>query len=259
MFPEKQESEEIKQYPELPVADLAPKRKSSPLKRIVIIAVPLALLAMITFLLLDNHYKKPNPKTNQTTITTSHGVTNIDSSTKHYDSTNLFLGFSYPADWSVTEPDVGKLSAISPQLSIKSAGNQIIKARIVMTIQNAQSTISQFAGNTAVAPIESQKISYKSPSQGQRAQTYLTAVNYAGGVSTIDAFYITGDNGYMAEQYIPQSDVTKDDPLISISFFACADTTCSDYGKATSIATNAWADKSLSAPLITMLRSLQTQ
>jgi len=228
--------------------------------RAVLIAVPLVLLAIIGLLLL-NHHSKPkaavttSSQSKSSTTSSTVSVTHISSSTKRYDSTNLSLGFDYPSDWSVSDPGSGKLNVISPMLTLKSSDGQAVKARIVMSAQSQQPTIAQFAANTAVAPLASQKITYKQPTPNQRAKTYLTFVSYAGSSSSIDALYITGDNGYTAGQYVPGSDVAKDDPLISVSFYGCSDTTCSNYGKAIAIAANSWSDTNLSKPLINLLQS----
>ena len=255
MHPEEHPSEQPKEYRELPVADLSPKRKRSPLKWVVIVTV--VIVAALVVWMVTGKDKKPAAKatTNQQAQTqTNVSPTHISSATKRYDSTNLFLGFEYPGDWVVNDAS-DKLTVTSPRLKLKTVGSTATDGRIVMTIQNPPASIPEFAKNTTVAPLASQKLTYKSPTPGQRAQTYLTSVNYSGSSSSIDAFYITSDNGYTAAQYIPQSDMLKINPLISLTFLACSDTACT-AGKPTAIATNAWADSSLSRPLITMLQSL---
>jgi len=255
MHPEEHPSEQPKEYRELPVADLSPKRKRSPLKLLVIVVV--VIVAALAVWMVTGKDKKPaaKPTTNrQAQAQTNVSPTHISSTTKRYDSNNLFLGFEYPSDWIVNDTS-DKLTVTSPPLKLKTIGNSAIDGRIIMTIQNPPASIPEFAKNTSIAPLASQKLTYKNPTPGQRAQTYLTSVNYAGSSSSIDAFYITSDNGYTAAQYIPQSDMLKINPLISLTFLACSDATCTT-AKPTAIATNAWADSSLSKPLITMLQSL---
>jgi len=259
MRPDQQPSPPVKQYPELPVANLAPKRKSSPLLKLVLLVVILVIAAVVVWLVLG-HKTAPPPAKQQSSTTksqTSADATHINGSTSRFDSTDLFLGFRYPSDWRVNDPGSStQLTVTSPPLTLKSAANRPVQGRIVMTIQNQVSSISQFAANEAIAPIESQKLTYSEPTPNQRAQTYLTAVNYGGASSSIDAFYITGDNGYAAGQYVPGSDIVKDTPLVSLTFLACAETACENGSKPAAIATNSWADSNLSKPLITMLESL---
>jgi hypothetical protein len=128
--------------------------------------------------------------------------------------------------------------------------------QIVFSIQNKQTSVTQFAPGKAVAALESQKIAYKKPTANQRAQTYISFVNYSGAVTSIDALYVAGDNGYQAAQSIPQADVVQADPLVTISFLKCADATCQAAGTATSIPTSDWSDTSLSTPLLNLLKSL---
>lgn len=259
MHPDQHQSPPVKQYPELPVANLQPKRKSSPLLKIVLILVVLIIAGVVAWLLLG-HKPSHQPAKQQDSTTKAKaptGATHIASSTSRFDSTDLYLGFRYPSDWTVNDPGSGdKLTVTSPPLTLKSTANKSMQGRVVMTIQNQVTSISQFSPNEAVAPLQSQKLTYSAPTPNQRAQTYLTSVNYAGKSSSIDVFYITGDNGYTAGQYIPGSDIVKDSPLVSLSFLACADTSCTNGSTATAIATNSWSDQNLSKPLITMLESL---
>jgi len=149
-----------------------------------------------------------------------------------------------------------KLAITSPALQLQDSNKQTFAGQIVFTVQSRQTSLPLFAPGHAVAAMASQKLTYKSPTPNQRAQTYLTYVNYNGVNSTIDALYITGDNGYTVTQGIPEGDMTKDDPLVSISFLKCADTACKTPGTATSISAGDWQNSSLSKPLISLLQSL---
>ena len=66
----------------------------------------------------------------------------------------------------------------------------------------------------------SEKIKYSNPTSVQRAETYLTFVQYSTTArgEGIDALYITGDNGYQKDQYIPKTDMINLDPVIVVSF-----------------------------------------
>jgi hypothetical protein len=194
--------------------------------------------------------------TTATTSTQNSSVTKITSSTKHYDSSNYNLGFDYPADWTVNDQASAKLTATSPVLQLAGVNGVTFSGEIVFTIQNKQTSITAFAQNSAVASLESQKIAYKKPTPNQRAQTYVTFVDYDGTVGFIDALYITGDNGYQVAQNVPVADVIQADPLVTISFLKCADTTCKAAPTAVSILAKTWSDTAVSTPLLNLLKSL---
>jgi hypothetical protein len=221
----------------------------------------LLIIAVIVggVLLLASHHKsaKPTVVTKQASSIESSSVTNITTSTKNYNSTNYGLGINYPADWTVNDDPTNGLTITSPVVELKDSSNQDESGRIVLKIQNQQTAISQFAAGNAIAAIASQKISYKSPTPDQRAQTYLSFVSYSGAPAAIDAIYVTGDNGYQAGQYIPQSDIVEDDPLLALSFLKCSSTVCPSTGPALTIAASDWSVTSFSSPLATMLESLE--
>jgi hypothetical protein len=233
-----------------------PKRIVGGLLKLVLAVIVLAAILVGVFMLVAHSgSKKPVPAQEKPANLQPSSVTKISAAIKHYDSTNYSLGFDYPKDWKLTD-NADKLTVVSPPLQLKDATEQVVTGQIVFTIQAAQTTIAQFAANTAVAAIASQKISYKQPTPNQRAETYVSFVNYKGDTTSIDALYLAGDNGYQAGQYIPQSDVVKADPLVNVSFLKCSESTCTTAGTAISIPVSSWSDTSLSTPLLTMLKSL---
>lgn len=253
------EQHDTQQAPEM--APFVPPHKGSPIKRVLLIVIGLAVLAALVLAGIKLLHKTPKPAQVSTSSTNaqtnkSTSVTRITSATTHYDSTNFSLGFDYPKDWTVSDTDGARLTVTSPILQLKDSNGQTTNARIVFAVQHQQSNIPQLAANHAVAPIRSQKIAYTSATPSQRAQTYVTFVNYTGGSQGIDALYITGDNGYQAAQTVPMSDIAHDDPLVTISFLRCADTTCPATSSPMPIATSSWQDSALSTPLINLLKSL---
>ena len=63
--------------------------------------------------------------------------------------------------------------------------------------------------------------------------------------------YITGDFGYKKDQAIPQVDIAKIDPAISLTFSAC-DGACT---KSIGITPAAWADPNFGGALKKILQS----
>jgi len=180
--------------------------------------------------------------------------------TKDYTSTNFNLSLSYPQSWGVLDSGNGKLTVTSPVLQLKNMSGRSVAARAVVTIQNRPTGLPEFKTGSAVAAIDSEKISYTHPTSTQRAQTYISFLSYATTKgSGLDAIFVTGDNGYQKGQAIPESDVLKTDPLITVSFTQCADTACSSGGTALSLAATAWSDTAVSAPVKTILTSLALQ
>lgn len=208
---------------------------------------------------------RPHPTT-QTAITSAPPAvvqpkgTEISTKTKNYASTNFSLSFDYPEDWAVADHGDGKLTVISPALQLKSADGQLQAGKIVLSIQNKGTTLTEFKSGNAVATRISEKIAYTKPTQSQRANTYLSFLKYAGATATgIDGIYITGDNGYQKDQAIPQIDVAKADPLITLTFRSCSGSSCADASKPLTLAADAWDDVSFAGPLKKMIASLAVQ
>lgn len=198
-----------------------------------------------------NHATKPAPVAVQTPTQTK---------TKDYTSSTFNLSLSYPQDWGVLEPGNGKLTVTSPVLQLKNMNGKSVAARVVVTIQNKPTGLPEFKNGSAVAPIDSEKISYTHPTSTQRAQTYLSFLSYATTKGNgLDAIFVTGDNGYQKGQAIPESDVLQTNPLITVSFLQCADAACSSGGTALTLSGTAWSDTAVSQPVKTILTSLVLQ
>ncbi|MGA3150512.1 MAG: hypothetical protein ABSD10_02795 [Candidatus Saccharimonadales bacterium] len=183
--------------------------------------------------------------------------TQIDASTRSYTSPNFYLTFSYPANWTITDPGGGQMTVISPAMKLKNAVGQIVTGQIETLFLNSTQTLSGFKEGNAVAVFDSEKISYKNPTPTQRAATYLSLLQYANTAgSGLDGIYITSDNGYQKGQAIPLVDISKEDPIINITFLQCADANCSGKTTPLTIDSANWSNNSFSGPLKNMLESL---
>jgi flagellar basal body-associated protein FliL len=208
--------------------------------------------------------KQPSAATDKTSTqtaqpTTAPPPTTEAAPTKSYDSTNFNLSFDYPELWVVTD-NTAKLTVVSPAVKLKAANGTSQNSQITVTIQNKQVSTPAFKAGNATAVRESQKIAYAKPSQNQRANTYLSFLNYADATATgLDGVYVTGDNGYTKGQAIPQVDIAKSDPLITVTFTACADAKCASPGKAMTLDPGAWDDSALGKPVTALLQSIVVQ
>lgn len=229
-----------------------------------VVLVVLAAAGFAVYKLVLNKDNKKADKSADTSQQSSNAASNdeatIDTETEHYTSTGFIgLEFDYPKDWKVAEgADGGVLTVKSPVLSLKQAGGQTGSGQVVFTVRNKQQALPEFDKGNAVAAIESEKINYTKPSSAQRAATYLSFLTYASSSQTgaIDGVYITGDVGYQKDQAIPKADFVPVDPVISITFVKCSDSTCSDNGTATGIDATMWKDTKFGVPLKSMLQSL---
>jgi hypothetical protein len=179
--------------------------------------------------------------------------------TTHYDSTNYGLGLDYPQTWTVTDTAGSALVIRSAPMTITTATAQPTTGEIVLTIRATASSIPELGNADAVAVRDSQKISYKMPSSSQRAQTYVSFLQYNATTTkgALDGIYVTGDLGYLRLQTIPQTDLVKLNPLIFISFISCSTPTCTGQTTPINIPASAWDNASFSNPLEAMIESIQ--
>lgn len=175
--------------------------------------------------------------------------------TKHYDSSNYTLSFYYPAAWTVSDTST-KLTVTSPATWLKSAADASVDVHAVVVIQNQQTSMPGFPSGGAVAALESDKLTYKQPSSIQRAQTYLSYLSYTR-PDDLDALYVTGDNGYQQGQAIPMADVLEGNPLISVDFERCSNSTCtgSTNGPVTLRASD-WQATKVSKEVVSLIEAI---
>lgn len=203
----------------------------------------------------NDKVKKAAESSQQTAPITKHTITD---DTKNYISPEFYLSFDYPADWTITDTTgSGILTAKSTPVTLMNATGQAITAQVTLTFRSKTQKLTEFDNGNAVASRDSDKITYLKPTPSQRGQTYISYLQYATSASgtVIDGVYITGDFGYKKAQAIPKVDITKVDPVISITFAKCVDEKCANTTPV-SISTDSWNDKSLSDPLTNILKSL---
>lgn len=237
-----------------------PKKKRAGLRWTIIIVLLLALIGGGTY-----YWMYVNKKTTTTTKTTTTQKTTTTKTkpttvaTTHYDSSNFNLGFDYPQKWTVTDvAGSGQLTISSTPMQLKDVNGKTYTGQIVVEFRNKQSQLTEFAKGNAVAVRTSDKISYSKPSSVQRADTYISFLNYASSTSStsLDAVYVTGDYGYQTGQAVPMNDVVNGDPLITVSFMSCTKSTCAGDKTASNVQPSIWGDTSFSTPILTLLKSL---
>lgn len=236
-----------------------PKRRRWPWYMLI----GLLLIAAILLIWLWQHPKQPQPSvTNQSSTqidqTPIKTQTKPPATTTSYDSTNFNLSFDYPKDWTVTDSGNGRLELRSTTLSLQAADGQNVDGQIVMTIANKGKNLGAFDKGDATAVLDSQKIAYTKPTPAQRADTYLSFLQYAQDTTTgaLDSVDITGDFGYQKGQDIPKTDVAKIDPLVTITFVKCATSACpAGTANGLSITASSWNDTAFQ-PITDVLKSL---
>jgi hypothetical protein len=184
----------------------------------------------------------------------------IASTTKSYTSANFYLTFSYPANWTVTDTGGGQMMVVSPTTQLKNFLNHTVTGQITMLIRSKTQKLNEFNAGNAVAIADSQKITYSKPTQTQRANTYISFLQYVSttskGDNGLDGIYITSDNGYQKDQAIPLVDVSQEDPVISIIFMQCSDPSCNSKITPLTLYSASWSNTAFSTPLKNMLESL---
>lgn len=257
---------EDKAKPEVPATSTAdyanytqPEKPRRSIKKPLIIVLALLILggAGYWFALKPKPAAKTDASSSQSTATTKPAetttptATKISTTTKAYTSATFKLAFSYPDDWVVADAGGGVLSVKSPSLSLKNPAGQTVSGQVVFTIRDKTQKLTEFDKGNATATRDSLKITYTKPTQTQRANTYVSYLQFATTTTAgaLDGIYITSDSGYKKGQAIPLVDVSKVDPNISITFVDSS-------SKAMSIADTMVDDTAFSAPLINLLESL---
>ena len=232
------------------------------LKWLIFLLILLALIGGGIYWWRKHHAASPAPHQTSQSSQSSNAQAAPQVSTKQYTSSSFNLSFNYPETWTVADTGNGKLTVTSPAQQLTAADGQQQTGQIVLTIQNESSAdFSMFKQGSAVAVLDSSKIAYSSPTPTQRANTYISFLQYAS-TSThgaLDGVYVTGDFGYQKNQTIPESDITKVDPVITVTFNQCSNASCSGTVKPMSISSSAWNTSSFSGPIVTMLKSLAIQ
>jgi hypothetical protein len=236
---------------------VVPKRRKHQWPKIFLITLGILLLAGAVYWKFGQDKSKPTPSSNATTSQSQKAPTpQANVPTKAYTSANFSLSFNYPQTWTVTDSGNGQLTVVSPATSLTDSSGQNITGQITMTIRQKGQGLTAFDKGNGTAVLDSQKVSYSNPTSSQRAQTYLTYVQFPATTTmgALDAIYITGDFGYQKGQAVPKVDLSQIDPLVSITFAKCTDNACST-ATPTNIEATSWTGTTAS-PTETMLKSL---
>lgn len=231
---------------------------------IILILVTAAIIGGGFYWYLKHHKTAPAQKSNSSSQqqSTSGQPAGPPEHTKQYTSSNFNLSFNYPDNWNVSDTGNGKLTVTSPAMQLKGADGQSQTGQVVMTIQNENTfDFSPFKTGSAVAVLDSQKLTYAKPTQTQRANTYISFLQYNSTTThgALDGIYVTGDFGYQKDQTIPETDIQKVDPVITVTFFACPNQACSGTLKPMNISSSQWNDSSFANPITKMIESLAIQ
>jgi hypothetical protein len=148
-----------------------------------------------------------------------------------------------------------KLTVTSPSTQLPGIDSNAV-GRAIITIQNQQTSIPNYPSAGAVASIASDMVTYKQPSEVQRAQTYLSYLGYQN-PKGLDALFITGDSGYQVGQNVPLSDIVKGNPLVGVTFEACGNNDCAPgtTGPLT-LQASSWKSSPLSTAVNNFLQSI---
>jgi len=193
---------------------------------------------------------EPAPKT--TTPTDEEATPD---NTQLYRSGVFNLTLRYPEGWQ-TEELADQFTITSPVVNLTDATGSAAKGRIVFTVRKQQKQPPEFKDGKVVAVLESTKMQYTKPSGRQRAETYLSYLQYAATTTKggLDGIYITGDYGYKYGQVMPVTDVAKLSPLIDVTFVSCADDTCAaKTQQPLTISSSAWQQDTTNRPTVEAL------
>jgi hypothetical protein len=247
-------SSEKEQHPAPPKQPKGHKKRSVIIiSIIVIVLLIIAGAAVWWFGYRDTGKMQADHKPKQSSSQSARKTT---AKTKHHQSSHFPLGFNYPAHWQVQDkPD--KITVTSPARKLKASSGQMVRGKIVMTIQNkGKAELDMFKQGNATAVLKSEKVSYTSPSQVQRGETFLSFLQYGGSPpNSLDGIFITGDAGYKKGQAIPKVDVAKVDPLVTVTFLKCGGSKCASTTPL-SLQSAMWQQSSFQDPIRTMLTSL---
>lgn len=183
----------------------------------------------------------------------------ITTETKQHRSKKFSLRFDYPADWKVTEDETaGTLKAVSPAINLMGADGISTPGQVILLFRSAGQPIAEFDTGNAVAVRTSERITYAQPGASQRGSTHISFLAYSNSTNTsaIDSVYVTGDSGYQSGQAVPLVDISKVNPIITISFQRCSDDQCSSSTLPLAISSSMWDNPAFSGSLKKILESL---
>lgn len=255
-------------YQEIPVKDFSyintkdklPKQKNYKPGLIAIGIIVLLILCVSAYLF--GQHTKSKPALEPSHISSSQKVAAPKSSTQaiqltSYTSTPFNLTVNYPTTWAVASQGNTSMTISSPVMSLVADTGGTVSGKIVLTVFNqGQSPAS--LGTSSIAVLNSQDISFTSPTSSQAAQAYISFVQYPATTKLggLDAIYVTGNSGYLKGQTIPPSDVNKVDPLVIVSFMQCQTSACTSLAPLT-ISSTMWSNTSFQTPILDIIKSFQ--
>jgi hypothetical protein len=255
-----------KDFKELPIKDFSyvntntkPPNRSKHRLLIIILVVVIAIVVGGLFILKNRKVKPETTQGTKTAVThqtASNTVVTPSAPLKTYSSTPFNLEVKYPESWVVSQNGATSLNISSPVTQLKNAKGQSVEGEILVSVLPTGQIPAAFGTGDGAAVLSSQLVSYASPTVNQRAQTYLSFVQYATTTTLggLDGIYITGNYGYQKDQTIPRTDLTGLSPLVAVTFEQCADTSCTTP-VALTIQSSVWQDSSFSAPILNILKS----
>lgn len=237
------------------------KEKGKRRKKSIFIVIALVLVAGGAAAYFLTKPKKTAEMTQAPAQTTQAPEAELVTSTENFVSPSFRLSFDHPTNWKVDEiPASADTSAEivvrSPTIKLKDAEGKEVSAQVMLRIRPKSNKLTDIAeGANIVALRPSEKISYSQPSSQQRGETFLTYLQHTG--AGLDAVYITGDNGYEKEAFVPKTDLVQSDPIISVSFLNCSDLACNaEAASALSISDTEWEENKFIQQAKTILQSL---
>jgi len=234
-----------------------PQKQRNPIwKKLGIIVAVLILVAGLAaggyFLYKNRKSTDKSAENEQTAQNAAPAAETITTETKHYESVNFKLTFDYPGNWTASEDNPVLIDVLSPGIKLKDVDGKDVTGQIYLRIRSHDKPVLE-ADATSLR--DSEKIAYSTPSQSQRASTYISFLRYSGNTESLNAIYITGDLGYEKDQNIPEVDIQKVDPIISIDFYLCPNSGCEGVSGVYGISEEVWNDEDISVPLTNMLES----
>lgn len=262
-----EESSEEKDYQEAgrSTADYAEYQKPEKPRNPIWKKLGIGLLALILIAVLgaggywfakQRKDDKKVEQSSQITQNASSATDQINTETKHFDSANFKLGFDYPGDWTASEDSPTEISVLSKDLKLKDVDGKDVTGQIYFRVRAKGQKISGFGSGNAVAVLDSEKIAYANPTEVQRASTFITFLRYPENDAGLDAVYITGDQGYQADQDVMKADIENVDPIISVEFYLCPNSGCKEISGVYGIGAQTWDNDNISMPVKAMLESL---
>jgi hypothetical protein len=199
---------------------------------------------------------KATPTTTTTNKPAQQTAPAADAQFKDYTSTNFALGLKYPADWALNDT-ANALTIVSPVQQLPGADGKQTSGAVLITIRHQQPSLAEFKAGNAVAVLDSKNVNYSAPAAGQRGTTYLSYLQYASTTTkgALDGIYITGNAGYKKTQTIPQADIIKVDPLVSVTYLGCT-SACAPGGQSTQVNADSWVASPANTTVETILKSL---